>query len=118
MANREPNYGRMPGPGDFDPPEDDLKAEAIAELAAEYADDPDKLAEAEEWIGGDFEGEHYTATTLALYDLHTTDPSSLLGRDLLTKLYRLAKVVAEKMDAELERMAADELDKQEGPDHE
>lgn len=115
MANREPNYGRMPGPGDFDPPEDDLKAEAIAELAAEYATDPEKLEQAEAWVCMDFEADYWTDVTLALYDLHTTDPSSLLGSDLLTKLYRLAKTVAEKMDAELERMATDELEKNRDP---
>lgn len=97
---------------------EEAKAEAIAELAAEYATDPEKLEQAEAWVCMDFEADYWTDVTLALYDLHTTDPSSLLGSDLLTKLYRLAKVVAAKMDAELERMAADELDKQEGPDHE
>ena len=109
MANREPNYGRMKGPGDFDPPEDDLKAQAIAELAAEYADDPAKLKEAEEWIAGTFEGDHYTDVTLALHRLHHTDPSALMGSELLTTLYRLAKVEASAMDAKLLEMATDDV---------
>jgi hypothetical protein len=69
--------------------------------------DPAKLAEAEEWIGGTFDCDHYSALTLALYDLHTTHPSHLIGSDLLTRLYRLAKVEAAAMDAKLMEMAED-----------
>lgn len=91
---------------------EDAKAERIAKRAAQYASDDAKRREAESWIAGQFDGEFYTALTLALYDLHITEPADLLGTQTLTNLYRLAKVVAGKMDAELERMAADDLDKE------
>lgn len=103
---------------------EEARAERIAERAAKYAEDDAKRREAESWIAGGFDGEFYTALTLAMYDLHITEPDDLLGTQTLTNLYRLAKTVADKMDAELERMAADDLDKQEardapeGPDHE
>lgn len=91
---------------------EDAKAERIAKRAARYASDDAKRREAEEWIAGGFDGEFYTDLMLALYDLHTTDPVELLGTQTLTNLYRLAETVADKMDAELERMAADDLDKE------
>ena len=88
-------------------------AERAAELADEYRDDPAKCREAEEWVAGTFEGDHYTEVTLALHRLHYTDPSDLMGTDLLTQLYRLAKVEAAAMDARLlemaEEAASDEL---------
>ena len=43
----------------------------------------------------------------ALDRLHYTDPSALMGSDLLTTLYRLAKVEAAAMDAELLEMATE-----------
>lgn len=89
---------------------EEARAERIAERAAKYAEDDAKRREAEEWIAGGFDSEFYTDLTLALYDLHATDPANLLGTQTLTNLYRLAKVVAEKMDPELERMATDDLE--------
>lgn len=88
---------------------EEARAEAIAELAAEYADDPAKLKEAEEWVAGTFDGDHYSALTLALHQLHHTDPSALAGSDLLTTLYQLAKVEAAAMDAKLLEMATDDV---------
>ena len=93
---------------------EEARAERIAERAAEYAEDDAKRREAEGWIAGQFDGEFYTDLTLALYDLHTTAPSDLLGTQTLTRLYELAKAVASKMDPELERMAADDLDMEDG----
>lgn len=89
---------------------EEARAERISKRAAQYAEDDAKRREAESWIAGGFDGEFYTDLTLALYDLHITEPADLLGTQTLTNLYRLAKVVAGKMDAELERMAADDLD--------
>ena len=80
-------------------------SERAAELADEYRDDPAKCREAEEWVAGTFEGDHYTEVTLALHRLHYTNPSDLMGTDLLTQLYRLAEVEAEAMDAKLLEMA-------------
>jgi hypothetical protein len=91
---------------------EEARAERIAKRAAKYAEDDAKRREAEEWIAGGFDGEFYTALTLALYDLHITEPADLLGMQTLTRLYELAKIVAGKMDAELERMAADDLDRE------
>ena len=80
-------------------------AERAAELADEYRDDPAKCREAEEWIAGTLNGDHYAEVTLALHRLHYTDPSDLMGTELLTQLYRLAKVEAAAMDAKLLEMA-------------
>lgn len=80
-------------------------AERAAELADEYRDDPAKCREAEEWVAGTFEGDHYTEVTLALHRLHYTDPTDLMSTDLLTQLYRLAEVEAAAMDAKLLEMA-------------
>jgi benzoyl-CoA reductase/2-hydroxyglutaryl-CoA dehydratase subunit BcrC/BadD/HgdB len=69
--------------------------------------DPAKLAEAEEWIAGTFDGYHYAELTLAMYALAKTHPSHLIGSDVLTRLYRLAKVEEDAMDAKLMEMAED-----------
>lgn len=101
------------------PPETDDRAER---LAVQFRQDPTRLREAEQWVAGTFDGEHYTDLTLALHALHHTAPSALPGSDLLARLYRLAKVEAEAMDAQLLDMAAlqveandiaDELDRAE-----
>lgn len=83
----------------------EVRAERATALAEQYRDDPEKCNEAEQWVADDFDSEHYAAVTVALHQLHHTDPSHLLGTELLTTLYRLAKVVAEPMDAKLYEMA-------------
>ena len=87
----------------------DIIGERIDALARDYRSDPEKLREAEEWVAGGFEDDHYSAVTLALHQLHYTDPSALAGSDLLTTLYRLAKVEAAAMDAKLLEMATDDV---------
>lgn len=91
----------------------DLANEADAELAAELAvglrNDPAACREAEQWTAGMFDGEHYTDVTLALHRLHHTDPADLLGSDLLTQLYALAKVEAAAIDEQLLLMAQQQV---------
>ena len=88
---------------------DERIEEASSRLADQYRGNPDKCREAEEWVAGTFDGDHYSALTLALHRLHHTDPSALAGSDLLTTLYRLAKVEAAEMDAKLLEMATDDV---------
>ena len=84
-------------------------AEASEELADQYRDNVEKCREAEGWVAGTFDGDHYSAVTLALHQLHHTDPSELMGSQLLTTLYRLAKVEAAAMDAKLLEMATEDV---------
>ena len=88
----------------------DILGARIDALARDYRSDPNKLAEAEEWIAGTFDGSHYTEVTLALYALHHGDASKLMGSDVLATLYRLAKVEAMAIDAQLEEMARREVE--------
>ena len=85
---------------------------AIDSLVATYRRNPKKLAEAEEWAAGSFDSEHYSAVSLALHALHSVEPDKLLGSDLLATLYRLAKVDHAAIEAQLQRMAEDEVDGQ------
>ena len=88
---------------------DERIAEASEELADQYRNNPEKCREAEEWVGGTLGDGHYSALTLALHQLHHTDPSALVGSDLLTTLYRLAAVEAAAMDAKLLELATDDV---------
>ena len=93
---------------------DERRDELIDGLVADYRDDDAKLREAEEWVAGEwvaglFDGDHYADLTLALHKLHRTEPSALLGSDVLATLYRLAKLHHDAIEAELRRMADDEL---------
>ncbi|HTH08458.1 MAG TPA: hypothetical protein VMA55_02735 [Acidovorax sp.] len=88
------------------------RGEAIDALVDKYRKDPKKLAEAEEWTAGRFDSEHYSAVSLALHALHRIEPDKLVGSDLLATLYRLAKVDHEAIEAQLRRMAEDEVDGQ------
>ena len=81
----------------------------IAGIVEGYANDQAKLREAEQWVAGTFDGSHYTDLTLALYALHNADTSKLSGSEVLATLLRLAKVEADALDAELRRMAEEEL---------
>lgn len=65
-----------------------------------------------EWTAGSFDSEHYSAVSLALHALHRIEPDKLVGSDLLATLYRLAKVDHEAIEAQLQRMAEDEIDGQ------
>lgn len=66
-------------------------------------------AEADQWIDGSFDGDHYSALESAMADLAAVDPSDLMGSDLITRLYELAKVHGTARDAKLREMAEDEV---------
>lgn len=87
----------------------DADSERIAELIEQYKADPAKAAEADSWADGNQSGEHYSELESAMADLHFTDPSNLLGSDLLVRLYRLAKVHGEARLSQFEEMAEREL---------
>ena len=84
-------------------------AEQAADLAVALRNDPAACREAEQWTAGTFDGDHYTDVTLALHQLHHTDPADLLGSDLLAQLYALAKVEADAIDAQLLDMALQQV---------
>ncbi|WP_312252745.1 hypothetical protein [Stenotrophomonas sp.] len=84
-------------------------AEQAQALANSYRTDPAKLREAEEQTAGTFSGTHYTEVSLALHRLHHTDPADLIGSGALEDLYRLAKVEAAAIDAELLALALQQV---------
>jgi hypothetical protein len=83
----------------------ELAAEQAADLIPALRADPAACREAEQWAAGSFDGEHYTDVTLALHQLHHTDPSDLIDSPLLAQLYALAAVEAAVMDEQLLEMA-------------
>jgi hypothetical protein len=85
------------------------REEAIDKLVTQYRANPAKLREAESWTAGTFDGEHYTAVSLALYALHNIEPDKLLGSDALADLYRLARVDHDALESKLRDMAEDEF---------
>ncbi len=60
----------------------EARAELAAELAEQYRGNNEKLREAEQWIAGELDSEHYAAVNLALYRLHHTEPARLFDTDL------------------------------------
>lgn len=89
-----------------------LIASLAADLAAQYRTDPAKCREAEQWVAGTLDSDHYAELALTLHRLHHTAPSELAGTGLLTRLYRLAEVQADALDAQLLSMATAELQRQ------
>lgn len=87
----------------------EARAELAAELAEQYRCDADKLREAEQWIAGELDSEHYAAVNLALYRLHHTEPARLFDTDLLGELYKLAATVALRIEVKLYEMAEQDI---------
>lgn len=81
--------------------ESELAGQQAAELAEAMRSDPAACREAEQWVAGTFDGDHYTDVTLALHQLHHTDPSDLIDSPLLAQLYALAAVQAAALDEQL-----------------
>lgn len=81
--------------------ESELAGQQAAELAESMRADPAACREAEQWVAGTFDGDHYTDVTLALHQLHHTDPSDLIDSPLLAQLYALAAVQAAALDEQL-----------------
>ncbi len=79
--------------------------ERIDARAEQYAKDDAKRREAEEWIAGFFDGEHYTQVTLAFHDMHHNG----LTDGVKAKLHALAKVEADALDEKLAEMAGDDI---------
>jgi hypothetical protein len=112
------NYARI-SRNDDEPVDDE--ADWIAERAAELAQTEAIRKEADEWLDGTFDGEHYSEVERALADLHEVEPSDLLGSSVLERLYRLAKVHGEARKAKALELANDKAqrewdDRQTGPE--
>lgn len=100
----EPNYTRI-ARNDDEPVDDE--GEWVAERAAELAQTESIRKEADEWLDGTFDGDHYSEVERALADLHEVEPSNLLGSSVLERLYRLAKVHGEARKAKALELATD-----------
>jgi len=87
----------------------ELAAEQAADLVPALRADPAACREAEQWVAGSFDGEHYSDVTLALHQLHHTPPSNLIDSPLLAQLYALAAVEAAAVDDELLLMAQQQV---------
>lgn len=79
--------------------------ERIAAWAVSYRSNPDMCREAASWTAGTLGGRYYTDLQLVLHRLHHTHPSDLLGTELLTQLYGLARIEGEALDAQLVELA-------------
>ena len=84
------------------PSDGDPWDERAEELAAQYAADPAKVAEADEWLEGTID---YDGIETLLANLHGIEPDKLLGSDVLADLYRRAKVVHAERMTRIEHMA-------------
>ncbi|WP_312237340.1 hypothetical protein [Stenotrophomonas sp.] len=87
----------------------ELSGQQAAELAEAMRADPAACREAEQWVSGTFDGDHYTDVTLALHQLHHTDPSDLIDSPLLAQLYALAAVQAAALDEQLLEAATQQV---------
>ncbi|HHW4673875.1 MAG TPA: hypothetical protein ACQGQW_01535, partial [Xylella fastidiosa subsp. pauca] len=77
------------------PPEDDAEeyfAERVDARVLDYLSDPEKIAEADEWVAGTLSAAHYKEMEIVLADLHAFPSHQLIGSDVLTRLYALAEV--------------------------
>jgi hypothetical protein len=101
----------IPGPGDLWHQEPRYHDDALGNLIEAFRNDPAKVQEADEWNEGMFDGDHYRALEAAIADLHEVEPSKLLDSEVLTRLYRLARLHGEAREARIERMARDEMDR-------
>ncbi|ALR02751.1 hypothetical protein [Xylella fastidiosa] len=94
------------------PPEDDFKeyfAERVDARVQEYLNNPDKLAEADEWAADILSTEHYKAMGSALADLYTFPSDQLIGSDLLKRLYALAEVQERVRLEQLQLLAEEDV---------
>lgn len=91
-------------------PDDD--SEAWSGAFDELRSDPDAVRKADEWVRGTQDGEHYDELEIAMADLHEMDPNKLIGSDLLTKLYRLAKPHGESRRDRLIKMAKEIVERE------
>ncbi|KXB17743.1 hypothetical protein [Xylella fastidiosa] len=95
------------------PPEDDFKeyfAERVDARVHEYLNNPDKLAEADEWAADILSTEHYKAMGSALADLYTFPSEQLIGSDILNRLYALAEVQGRVRLEQLQLLAEEDVE--------
>lgn len=81
------------------PVEPDRDEEAFTEA---FIADPQNVRKAAEWVDGSLDASTYTELSVALYDLHATDPDKLAGTTTLAALYRVAKQYHAAIRAQLE----------------
>ena len=79
----------------------------------EYRENPEKVREADARWSGTLDGDTYAEIETALADLHDVDPDKLPTSDLLTRLYRLARICGLARAAELETMIGEDADARE-----
>ncbi len=79
--------------------------DAYGEFIDAFKADPANIRAAADYTDGTQDESHYTDLSLALYDLHGTDPDKIASTDVLTRLYQLAKARAATINAELETRA-------------
>jgi hypothetical protein len=104
----------IPSRNDDAPDTDERVAAALESLRSDRA----KVREADEWMWGCQEGEHYNEVESALADLHSIEPADLLASDLLTRLYQLAKLHGIAREERLIEMAQEEVERREQADRE
>lgn len=85
-------------------------SDPVDRLFDDYMNDPLKVEEADSWIEGTLDGDHYSEVERTLADLHLVHPSDLSGSDVLVRLYRLAKVHGMAREAKLMEMAEEAID--------
>lgn len=90
---------------------EEARDDLVLDLVAAYSRLPAKIAEADLWADGMQSGEHYSAVERALADLHAVEPADLLGSDVLSRLYRLARVHAAARSEQIQIMAEAEADR-------
>lgn len=89
------NYNRMPGPGDFSPPDEDDRIERrCEELESEIADDRERVLALDAEQSELLDGGQYEAIFTALADLFDVPAERLIGSDALATVMRLAQTCA------------------------
>ena len=81
------------------------REERVTELVAEYAADPEKVKEADEWMYGDQSTEFYNDMESALADLAAVPADRLSGSDALARVLRAADIIRAARFARLRDMA-------------
>lgn len=95
---------------DYDNSAAEARGEAIDELLNDTKWRAAHKAEADSWCDGMHDGAWYSQAESLLADLHSVDPTALLGSDLLVSLYALAKTAAAMRNEKLREIAENEVD--------
>lgn len=84
------------------------REERVTELVAEYAADPEKVKEADEWMYGDQSTEFYNDMESALADLAAVPSDKLIGSYALVRVLRAADIIRAARFARLRDMAEED----------